>query len=70
MKCPSCKYEHREFAYNKKKKIIGKKGDFFFLEKKRFVRTIYASAFETTDKAAAYACPNCGIVFIDMEVDS
>jgi len=67
MKCPSCKYEHREFAYDKKKKIIGKKGDFFFLEKRRFIRDIYKAVHETREKAAAYACPSCGVVFIETE---
>jgi len=70
MKCPACKYEYTErYGKAKAESVIGEAGDFFYLPKRRFERTVYGSPHETQQKTAAYACPSCGVCFIDTVVE-
>jgi len=66
MICPVCKYEYK-YRYNmdeKEKKALPLEGDFFYSPKK-MRRNDYDTQFHRKESAELYACPKCGVAFIE-----
>lgn len=62
MQCPHCKYEHG-WSGDDHQEIKGEKGGFFELPIKAEKYSIFDY---NTQRETVYACPSCGILFIDV----
>lgn len=67
MICPVCKYEykHRYDATAEERKSLPSEGDFFY-HVKDMRRHEWNKKFNTREKAGLFACPKCGVAFIDI----
>ena len=64
MKCPHCKYEHGFVGIDDEGAMIvkeGKEGEFLRLEV-----SAYKPNLGLYKKKPVYACPSCGILFMDV----
>lgn len=60
MICPHCKYEHG-WNYEKEENVIGNSGTFFMLP----IEMTKKDPWEEIEREYLYACPSCGISFIN-----